>query len=415
MPYRPDFRRYSVATALAVMAVGFIGSAQAAHRERTLHKFAGGTDGSFPRAGLIADGVGSLYGTTAEGGSGTNCFEGGKYGCGTVFKITNEGAETILHAFSGGCDGALPDGGVIIDSQNNLYGTTSVGGNCNGGNGYGTVFELASGGAENVLYVFQGGSDGDDPLGNIVSDSDGNLFGTTAAGGNMAGCGGNGCGVVFEIPSAGGETVLHAFQGGEDGSLPYAGLMMDAAGNLFGTTSHGGGSTNCDGGCGTVFEVTPDGTESVLYAFQGGTDGWLPAAGVISNGAGGLYGTTQAGGGGGYGTVFEVTPGGSETVLYSFQPGSDGEDPVAALVMDNSGNLYGTTPYGGGPGCKQWGSCGTIFEVTTKGREKLLYTFRNGRGRDPVANLLLGAHGAIYGTTAAGGSGKNGVVFELMK
>ena len=391
-------------------------STPASGKEKILHKFEGGTDGSAPRTGLLADGGGTLYGTTFVGGGETGCFEGTRYGCGTVFEVLNGRTETVLHAFAGGCDGAWPAGGVISDADDNLYGTTASGGICNSDDGYGTVFKLAPGGAESVLYAFQGADDGSAPVGNLVSDTNGNLFGTAAYGGETGGCGGPGCGVVFEVSAAGGETVLHTFLGGEDGSEPEGGLIMDGSGNLFGTTSDGGGSANCDGGCGTVFEVAPDGTETILYDFQGDTDGCLPMAGLITDGAGNFYGTTEACGAADYGTVFKLTPDGSETILHSFQAGSDGELPLAGVVMDEAGDLYGTTPYGGGTGCRKQGSgCGTIFEVTAKGREKILYAFSNGRGSYPAAGLLLGMHGDMYGTTAFGGKGDNGVVFELKR
>jgi uncharacterized repeat protein (TIGR03803 family) len=380
-----------------------------------LHKFTGKSDGSGPAAGLIADGASNLYGTTVAGGRGTGCSEGNDFGCGTVFKVAKGGNETILHAFAGGCDGAWPEGSVNGDSQNNLYGTTSGGGVCKSHGGFGTVYKIAPDGSETVLYAFQAGVDGGFPEGNLVRDQDGNLFGTTENGGDMTECTGNGCGVVFEVTPAGGETVLHAFQAGADGSQPFAGLMMDNSGNLFGTTMLGGGSANCSGGCGTVFEVTPDETETVLYAFQGGTDGCLPRAGLISDGAGNFYGTASACGADGYGAVFKVTSGGSETLLHSFQAGSDGEDPFSGLVMDNSGDLYGTTYYGSGSGCGKRGGCGTIFEVTAGGSEEILYAFRNSHGRYPEAGLLLDADGDLYGTAASGGKHNHGIVFELKK
>ncbi len=386
-------------------------------KEKVLHKFVG-TDGDGPMAALIADGAGNLYGTTFTGGDGSECFLGKHYGCGTVFELSKGGTETVLHAFAGDCDGAWPEGGVISDSQNNLYGTTNGGGACKKRTGFGTVFKLAPGGAETVLYSFQGGSDGNAPFGNLISDANGNLIGATTAGGDMAGCDGNGCGVVFEVSPAGDETVLYVFQGATDGSHPTGSLLMDSAGNLFGTTSGGGGSSNCFGGtagCGTAFEIAPDGSKTILYSFQGGTDGCLSAAGLISDGAGNFYGTTEACGAAGYGTVFKLTPDGSETILHSFQTGSDGEDPLAALVMDKSGNLYGTTPGGGASGCKLRGSCGTVFEVTAKGGEKVLYAFHKVRGSYPTAGLLLGAHGDLYGTADGGGKGNHGVVFEVKK
>lgn len=404
-----------VTTSVSVCAIlAAVISTQAGASEKVLHKFAGANDGSVPQAGLIADGTGNLYGTTAAGGGGTGCDDGDE-GCGTVFEITANGKETVLHAFAGGCDGAFPVGGVESDLQGNLYGTTQGGGICNNEGGYGTIFKLAPGGTESLLYAFQGTTDGNGATGDLFLDQQGNVYGTTEFGGNMTACGGLGCGVVFEVTPTGTETVIHAFQGGTDGLDPLAGVIMDGSGNLFGTTDGGGGSGNCSAGCGTVFKIAPDGTETVLYAFQGGTDGWLPRSNLVSDGAGNLYGTTEGGGAKGFGTVFEVTPGGSETILYSFQAGSDGELPLAGLARDQNGNLYGTTSYGGSDYCRHSG-CGTVFEVTAKDKEKVLYAFRRGSGGNyPAARLLLGAHGDLYGTTTAGGRGNHGVVFELKK
>ncbi|HEX4157855.1 MAG TPA: choice-of-anchor tandem repeat GloVer-containing protein [Rhizomicrobium sp.] len=405
--------RGRIATSASVFGIlAAIVSAHASTSENVLHKFQGASDGSIPQAGLIADSAGNLYGTTAAGGGGTGCDDS-KLGCGTVFEIPVKGKETVLHAFAGGCDGAFPVGVVKNDSQDNLYGTTEGGGICNNDGGYGTVFKLAPGGAESLLYAFQGATDGNAPLGNISLDPQGNVYGATEFGGNVAVCG-FGCGVVFEVTPTGAETVVHAFQGGADGLEPLAGVIMDGSGNLFGTTDGGGGSGNCPAGCGTVFEIAPDGTETVLYAFQGGTDGAFPRSSLILDGAGDLYGTTEAGGSNGYGTVFEVTPTGSETILHSFKAGSDGDAPLAGLAMDNAGNLYGTTFAGGGTQCKHVG-CGTIFEVTAKGKEKVLYSFHSTHGRNPAAGLLPGAHDKLYGTTMEGGKDNNGVVFELEK
>jgi uncharacterized repeat protein (TIGR03803 family) len=411
MSVMPDFRCSTATSAFALAILATISSASAGTSEKILHQFGGGSDGSVPEAGLIMDGTGNLYGTTAGGGGGTGCFQGASYGCGTVFEISSGGSETVLHAFAGGCDGAFLYGGVLSDSQGNLYGTTEGGGTCSSDAGYGTIFKLAPGGAETVLYAFQGASDGSGPVGNLISDKNGNLFGTTEQGGDMT-CGAFGCGVVFEITPTGKESVIHTFQGGADGFGPLAGVIMDSSGNLFGTTDAGGGSANCTGGCGTVFKIAPDGTETILHAFQSTPDGVLPESGLIADGAGNLYGTTAAGGSVGYGTVFEVTQSGSETILYSFKGRSDGDLPAAGLVMDKSHNLYGTT-YGSGVHCGK-GGCGVIFEVTAQGHEKVLYDF-SGRhfGRSPSAGLLLGKHNDLYGTTTLGGVKNNGVVFEL--
>src|SRR5579862_2112489 len=210
----------------------------------------------------------------------------------------------------------------------------------------------------NVLYRFcsqANCSDGLWPYAGLVADSSGNLYGTTGAGG--ATCRLYGCGTVFKLAPDGTETVLHQFTAEYDGSGPYGGLIMDAAGNLYGTTATGG-STGCGGidyGCGTVFRISPKGKETILYAFGGSNDGADPDAGLVADKKGNLYGTTSSGGGGtqcivefgGCGTIFRVTPDGKERVLYSFSGGSDGADPEAALIMDKSRNLFGTASAGG--------------------------------------------------------------------
>jgi len=383
---------------------------------KVIHAFRGGDDGENPYAGLIADDAGDLYGTT-DGGGQSGC-------CGTVFKLTNDRTESVLYAFKGGSDGSDPDGALMLDASGNLYGTTLFGGGgtgCdNGSNGCGTVFKLAPDGTETVLHAFQGGSDGWQPGSNIVMDQSGDLYGTTGAGGT--GCGSQGCGTVFEVQPNGTKITLHQFQDGADGAIPTGPLIVDSAGNLYGTTLGGGGCSLYQGGCGTVFELTQGGQESILYAFQGGTDGLGPLGGVIMDGAGNLYGTTGAGGAESCcGVVFEVPAGGgSETVLYSFRGGHDGANPYAGVVRDVKGNLYGTTKVGGGSGtgCKRvyfGDGCGTVFKLTPTGEETVLAHFYKKHGRLPEAPLLLGKNGELYGTTIEGGKFNLGVVFKVKK
>jgi uncharacterized repeat protein (TIGR03803 family) len=324
-----------------------------------------------------------------------------------VFKLTRHGKEKVLYAFSGGSDGAYPGSNLVMDGSGNLYGATEE-----GGLGVGTVFKLAPHGTETVLHAFKSAPDGSVPIGNLVADGSGNLYGTTYSGGNTGGseCGDGGCGTVFKIAADGSEAILHAFQGGDDGWQPYGGVILDSQGNLYGTTSGGGGS-GCDGfGCGTVFEVAPDGTETVLYAFQGGNDGDKPGGSLMMDGSGNLYGAA-GGGASNRGTVFKLAPDGTETVLYTFTYGSDGYDPNGGLVADSAGNLYGTTSDGGGAG--KGGGHGVAFELAPDGTETVLYSFKGDHGRFPAAGLLLGKHGDLYGTTAAGGDDNDGMVFEL--
>ncbi len=395
--------------------------------EKVLHSFGGG-DGAHPRS-LISDAAGNLYGTTAAGGA---------YGYGTVFELTPNGSggwtETVLYSFCSQTDctdGDGPNAGLIFDAAGNLYGTTWAGGTGSGqfctafGSdvGCGTVFELTpiGGGnwAETVLYSFcpQGGrcTDGEEPNGSLIFDAAGNLYGTTYAGGT----GGEG-GTVFELtPNQYGgwtEQVLHSFtDNGADGYYPAAGVIFDAAGNLYGTTSYGGYYYN-----GTAFELTParggGWTEQVLHSFCNGTDGCYPEAGLIFDRIGNLYGTTSYGGTSGKGTAFEMTPtgGGNWTVqvLHDFGNGTDGALPSAALIFDAVGNLYGMTGEGGAYGV------GTVFEMTpTAGggwTETVLHSFGNGGdGTYPSGGLIFDGVGNLYGTTVVGGAYSQGTVFEL--
>jgi uncharacterized repeat protein (TIGR03803 family) len=376
--------------------------------EKTSYNFRGGSDGSDPLSGLVADQSGNFYGTTGGGGGGTKC-EYHNQGCGTVFMLTPKGVETVLYAFSGGSDGAYPVASVLFDGAGNLLGTTEAGGTF----GKGAVFAVSPGGTESVLHSFQGGSDGWQPQANLIMDDQGDLYGTTAYGGGATACGSEGCGTVFKIDAQGQESVLYAFQGESDGSTPVAGLILDTSGNLYGTALGGAA------GCGVVFEVTPEDTENVLYTFQCGDDGDHPEGGLIADSAGDFYGTTAYGGSGqaceGCGTVFELQPDGNKSVIYNFQGETDGAFPIAGVVIDAAGNLYGTTVGGGGKGCKKLGGCGTVFKVTPAGDETVLHQFGRGSGVNPYAPVLLDAHGELYGTASVGGRYKDGVVFKLKK
>lgn len=395
---------------ICCIATCFAGAAQpAAATEKTLHNFKGGSDGVAPYAPVIDDSAGNLYGTTYGGGGGTDC-RASLQGCGTVYRISKDGTETVLHAFAGGCDGAYPHSGLVSDASGNMYGTTQTGGTCNSEDGFGTVYKIAPDGTESVLYAFQNNGDGLIPSGGLALDSVGNLYGTASDGST---CGSFGCGVVFEVTPQGAETVLYAFQGGSDGAGPFGGVIRDNAGNLYGTTFTGGG-TGCNGfGCGTVFKLAPNGTESVLYAFQGGSDGEAPTTGVVEDSAGNFYGTTIAGGTGVEGTVFKVAPNGTETVLYSFLESGGGYAPQAGVILDGAGNLYGTTFDGGDAHC-HGGGCGVVFKLTPDGTETVLHVFgKTLHGHHPAAGVLLGKHGILYGTTLNGGSKRDGIVFEI--
>jgi len=361
-----------------------------------VHNFTGGSDGGGPLNGLTSDGAGDLYGTTSSGGT-TNH--------GVVFRLNQEGVETVLYNFKDGSDGAYPQGALIRDKAGNFYGTTLGGGTA----GTGTVFGITPKGVERVLYSFAGGTDGADPEAGLAFDATGNLYGTTTAGGA------NGTGTVFKltVPEKGAkwkETVLYSFGSAPDGATPVAGVTFDKAGNLYGTTSAGGTY-----GYGTIFQLTSTGaswTENIIHEFQDGDDGAVPFAGLISDKKGNFYGAAGEGGTGGGGTVFELTPadgGWSFTVLYS-QAGWNVSGTFRNLLLDASGNLYGTTHCDGAP------EAGTVYELTPASGSwtyTLLYTFTGGSdGLYSFSNLVL-EQGKLYGTTNEGGTDDAGVVFEV--
>jgi uncharacterized repeat protein (TIGR03803 family) len=389
-----------VASALTLIPFVLLHDARATSRETQLYAFPNRSDGDGPLGGLIADDAGNFYGTTEIGGVGAyrDVFEPQRKptGAGTVFKLAPDGTETVLYSFTGGSDGAFPFAGLASDKAGNLYGTASMGGEklCYGGQTCGTVFKLAPDGNLTVLHSFTGGSDGWTPYSGVIVDKKGNAYGTTFEGGSKNGAGG---GTVFEITPDGKEKILHAFSGGSDGTQPHSSLLLKK-GILYGTTDGGGAYEY-----GTVFSLARDGTETVLYTFTGGSDGALPEAGLIADRAGNLYGTAWHGGANGAGAVFRLTPDGTETVLYSFcslADCADGDGPYNGVIMDRSGNLYGTT-ISGGTSC----GCGTVFEVTPGGTETLLYAFTGGSdGAGPEAGLLADRKGNLYGETVNGGS-----------
>ncbi len=374
------------ALALGVVATAILTHPARAQTYKLLHSFKNQPDGAYPQAGLILDGSGNFYGTTYGGG----------VGHGTVFKRDPVGHEITLYSFKGGSDGQYPlRGGVIRDESGNLYGTTFGGGSF----GYGTVFTLDTAGQETVLYSFKGSAgDGAYPYAGVVRDSAGNLYGNTAYGG-----GESDGGIVFKLDTSGKETVLYAFSGTPDGAFPYGGLVLDPAGDLYGTT-YGGGSA----GYGTVFKVDSSGRETVLYSFAGAPDGANPYAGLSLDGAGNIYGTTYNGGSSDNGVVFKLDTSGQESVLYSFAGmGGDGAHPYAGVILDGSGNAYGTTFDGGDLSCSAPG-CGTVFKLDTTGKETVLHTFEGHRGKFidgswPFGGLVQDGAGNLYGTTNKGG------------
>lgn len=378
-PYGSFRRATLLGSLLTVVAL----SGAYANNEQVLYAFTGGPDGADPINGVTRDAAGNLYGTTFYGGTGG----------GAVFKLSPDGTLTTLHTFTGGADGKNPSSNLILDKASGvLYGAAE-----GGPNNYGLIFALAPDGTETVIYNFTGGGNGNNPVGPISRDAQGNFYGTSNGGGDCN------CGIVYKVTSSGIETVLHTFTG-SDGANP-TGLKRFHSGYLYGTTFSGGGGC----GCGTVFKIAPDGTETVLHAFAGGGDGSYPqtGAGVVKDRSGNLYGTTYTGGASNEGTVYKIAPDGTETVLHSFTGGSDGDYPISDLLITRAGRLYGTTSSGGDS------NKGTVFALDPDGTESILHSFSGGSdGAFPRGRLTHGRNGLLYGTTYQGGP-SYGTVFSV--
>lgn len=395
---------YAVSMLLTIVLYPHHAQAQS---ERVIYSFTLEPDGAGPSAGLIMDTAGNLYGTTSYGGAaGAECASG----CGTVFKVDTFGAETVLYTFTGGADGADPNG-LAMDSHGALYGTAFSGGDltCNAdGEGCGTVFKLDSAGNFSVIHTFTGNPDGKYPWSSMVMDPAGNLYGTTYEGGTF------GCGTVYRLATSGTEKVLHSFVCGGGGYLPRGGLVRDSNGNLYGTTTGGGSYKD-----GIIFRLSSTGKFTVLHNFNG-IGGSSPYAGLIGDSAGNGYGTTYNGGVYGFGTVFKLDSKANFTVLYSFKGTPDGASPQDELVLDAKSNLYGTTSYGGNGTCGA--GCGVVFELDPSGSEAILHNFTGEPdGAFPWAALTMDAMGNLYGTSYYGGDSGNicnggygcGTVFEI--
>jgi uncharacterized repeat protein (TIGR03803 family) len=361
-------------------------------------------DGAGP-AIYLHDKAGNLYGST---------FSGGTNDAGNIFKLAPDGNETILYPFCSrkNCgDGNGPHGALVMDKKGNVYGTTETGGKYDNG----AVFEVRQTGSEKVLYSFTGGSDGSDPIGGLLRDGGGNLYGTTIGGGESAYC----CGVVFKLVADGTYTVLHSFTDGDDGAGPESPMIIDNQGNLYGTTFSGG-----TGDFGTVFEIAPNGAEIILYSFTNGSDGGQPLSGLTMDLSGNLFGLTFGGGNSGCfadigcGVVFKLAPDGTETTLYAFHGGSDGGNPWGTLIADGNGDLFGTATDGARSGCYEGYGCGTVFKISPDDREKVLYAFSGeadggnpgGVIWDPVIQK-----GTLYGGASVAGEYGDGVAFSLAK
>lgn len=369
-----------------------------------LYKFSGGLDGAYPSGGLVFDASGNLYGATRFGGT---------FDSGIIFELTPNGSggwqKTTLYNFTGGTDGSQPNC-LIFDHAGNLYGTTLFGGTI----GYGVAFELTPDGAggwqEQVLHTFGLPNDGELPEG-VVFDSSGNLFGTTEAGGAHA------LGTVFVLQPFGGtwtEQILYSFAGGSDDGSPAAGLAIDAKGNLYGTTSGEG----TGGGLGTVFQMTNTASgwvKNILHSFLG-PEGYQPISVPLLDSYGNVYVTALTGGPYSAGTVYELKPSSSGwqgSMIFAFTGQAMGEGPAAGVVMDTHGNLFGTNNTASTSG----GSSGTVFRLSRavggSWNLSMLFRFSGTNGGSPGA-VILDSQGNVYGTTSSGGTHHYGVVYELV-
>jgi uncharacterized repeat protein (TIGR03803 family) len=398
----------TMAQSRAIASANLIANRMTRSSYKVLYSFTGGSDGAYPRAGLLNI-RGTLYGATSDYRQAFTCTD--HRFCGTVYRLSATGAHKVLHRFHIGHVNAREPLATLIEAHGTFYGTTILGGSSKRG----TVYAISTGGKVKYLHDFTGGSDGAYPVAPLVNVN-GTLYGTTTSSGKGWGCNG-GCGVVYSISTNGTEMVLHKFTGyPSDGSFPV-GRLIDVNGTLYGTTKNGGSN-----GFGTVYSISTTGKESVLHSFNlssSRSDGATPFAGLIDvNGT--LYGTTFAGGQDYGGTVYSISTTGLEKVLYSFADGSDGYQPVAGLIAVN-GMLYGTTEQGGGLGGCTPGGCGTVYRVSTTGKEQVLHRFGHGSdGEDPAADLI-DSNGMLYGTTLRGGGGGCdqsgssgcGTVFEL--
>jgi uncharacterized repeat protein (TIGR03803 family) len=382
-------RAYAVFVLCAITAVSLT-----AQTFKSLASF-NGTDGAGPQAGLVQATNGDLYGVTGGGGLNSS---------GTVFKMTPRGALTTVYNFcslANCADGSSPLGALVQATNGYLYGTTQQGGMYGGG----TVFKITPSGSLTTLYSFcsPGCTDGANPFAGLIQASNGDLYGTTAAGGSGTGAGGSG--TIFKITPGGALTTLYTFCSQSlcaDGSEPLAGLIQATNENFYGTTLAGGAH-----GEGTIFKITPGGALTTLHSFcsrKGCSDGSNPESALVQATNGDFYGTTAFGGAtNNLGTVFEITSGGKLTTLYSFcaqTPCTDGYNPVAGLIQATDGNLYGTVPSGGDP----MAPGGTIYEITTGGSFGTIYSFTT-EGDQPFATLVQDTNGDLYGTTSLGGTG----------
>jgi len=366
----------------ALAASALAPAAAAGDTDTLLHSFTGAlNDGGEPLAEVTLDASGDIYGDTSLGGANSE---------GTVFEFAADGTEMLLHSFGGTGDGTEPEGAAIFDANGNMYGSTWAGGASNNG----TIWELAANGTYTLLHSFAA-NEGSNMRGRLAQDSQGNLYGTAYQGG----AGGDGS--VFEY-SAGGELdVLHSFDG-TDGENPIFGVVIDKSGNLYGVTSAGG-----TGNAGTVYKISGKGRFTSLYSFTGGPDGDTPYGGLAIDKKGNLYGSTLAGGSNENGTVFEMTPGGTLTTLYRFAGGAGGSAPEGDILLAGKA-LYGTARNAGPH------NNGGVYEVTFAGSEKLLRAFSRKDGYGYSGGVTASGN-ILYVTAPLGGAYRNGTLFSLTK
>jgi len=410
MRSKPSSYLTTAVLAIFSLAMVLVHGAGAASTTKVIYSFAGDEDGEYPDTELVRDGAGNLYGTTVQGGD---------FGSGTVFQLTPSGTHTVLYSFTSGADGGQAYGGVTLDAQGNLYGTTVTGGTggaCEGG--CGVAYKLTDNGGtwtETVIHNFTGGNDGSGPGAGLTLDPNGNLYGMTPTGGAY------GVGTIYQLhPRQNGSwrfNLVHAFTGGDDGSSGSKGRMIfDDRGHLYGAATVGGAN-----GAGTVFEVRRTRTGwalKTLYSFKGTPDAGFPYGGLLFDGSGNLYGTTYYDGANDLGSVYQLSrrPGGTwrERVLYSFKGGSDGSNSISNLLFDSNGNLYGTTSEGGALGC----SCGTIFKMTPGDHgswtESVAYAFTGTPdGRYSYNGMVADSAGNFFGSTVRGGADDEGSIYQF--